>query len=230
MVRACRRAGRDAADVQLLLATKTVPPERIAVAVDSGLTLLGENRVQELQRKHPLLVGKPIQWHFIGHLQRNKVRHVINYATCIHSVDRLRLGRTLHNRLQREGKQMDILVQVNTSMETSKFGVAPGQAPELVEQLAQLDTLRIKGLMTIGRFSKVEAEIRQDFRRLRAVQAEIAQRNIPGVAMDHLSMGMSHDFELAIEEGATIIRVGTAVFGDREYPDSYYWDESTGSS
>lgn len=222
---ACAKAGRRPEEVRLLLATKTVPVDRIRAAVEAGGTLLGENRVQELQEKAPKLADSGAEWHFIGHLQTNKVRHVVRYAMCIHSVDRLRLGRRLHNRLTSENKRIDILVQVNTSYEKSKFGVAPEEALGLVEELAQLDALRIKGLMTIGKFGAGETETRRCFERLREIQQKVAARRLPGVEMDVLSMGMSGDLEWAVEEGATMVRVGTAVFGERMYPDSYYWNE-----
>lgn len=222
---ACQRAGRNPDEINLLLATKTVSPEKINEAIDAGATLIGENRVQELQQKYNEVNNDDAEWHFIGHLQRNKVRHVINYVTCIHSVDRLRLANTLHNRLTRDGKRMDVLIQVNTSYEESKFGISPEKALELIEQVAQLDTLQIKGLMTIGKFSPNPDDTRQCFRLLKSIQEQVIQRNIPGVKMDVLSMGMSGDLEVAIEEGATMIRVGTAIFGERMYPDSYYWNE-----
>lgn len=222
---ACAGAGRKSEDVKLLLATKTVPVARIKEAFEAGETLFGENRAQELQEKAPALTDDDAEWHFIGHLQTNKVRHVIRHATCIHSVDRLRLGRRLHNRLTREGKQMDILVQVNTTYEDSKFGVAPEGALELIEQLAEFDALHIKGLMTIGKFGADESTTRKCFQRLRDVREKVMEQNIPGVDMDVLSMGMSADLEWAVAEGSTLVRVGTAVFGERMYPDSYYWNE-----
>lgn len=227
--RACERAGRNPSEVKLLLATKTVSPDRIKRAVAAGVTLLGENRAQELRDKYDALTSSGVEWHFIGHLQRNKVNEVVKYVTCIHSVDRLRLGNRLHNRLTVLGKKMDILVQVNTSYEESKFGVAPEGAVQLVEQLAQLDTLRIKGLMTIGKFGVEPEKTRKYFRLLRSIRDEIAARDIPGVELNVLSMGMSGDLEIAIEEGSTLVRVGTAIFGERIYPDSYYWNEG-GSS
>lgn len=230
MVLACERAGRDPGQVQLLLATKTVTVDKLRLAMAAGETLFGENRVQELQQKAEAMAQEKPQWHFIGHLQTNKVRHVIRWATCIHSVDRLRLGQRLHNRLARENKRMDILIQVNTTGEASKFGVAVKDVHALVEQLAQLPALRIKGLMTIGKFGAGERETRGYFRRLKAIQEAIAARRLPGVDMDVLSMGMSGDFEVAIEEGATLVRVGTAVFGERMVPDSYYWNEAGRSS
>lgn len=224
---ACRRVNRDPEEVTLLLATKTVPSEKIQVAVDAGYTLLGENKVQELAEKHGGVKNEAAEWHFIGHLQTNKINNVIPYVTGIQSIDRLKLGKKLHNSLTRENRKLDILVQVNTSYEESKFGVAPENAVDLIEELAALDSLRIKGLMTIGKLSANEEETRECFRLLQSVKKQAVERNIPGVEMDVLSMGMSGDFETAVEEGATMVRVGTSIFGEREYPDSYYWNEQS---
>lgn len=224
---ACHHAGRDPKEVSLLLATKTVLAENINQAIGMGETLIGESKVQELIEKFPQINSDQAATHFIGHLQTNKVKKVLPYVTCIHSVDRIKLGRSLHRHLTNENKQLDILVQVNTSYEESKFGVAPEETLHLIEQLSELDTLRIKGLMTIGKFSADPDEARKCFRLLKSVQQEVQAQNYPGVEMDVLSMGMSGDLEIAIEEGATIIRVGTAIFGKRIYPDSYYWNEQT---
>ncbi|WP_018884416.1 YggS family pyridoxal phosphate-dependent enzyme [Paenibacillus massiliensis] len=224
---ACRTSGRQIEDVTLLLATKTVPLEKLQQAIRAGETLFGENKVQELRDKFPLMQQhEQLEWHFIGHLQTNKVKDVVKYVTLIHSVDRLKLGQALHHQLMKENKSMDILVQVNTSYEESKFGAAPETAVELVEQLSQFDTLNIKGLMTIGKFNATDEETRRCFRLLKNIQAQIKEKNMPKVNMDILSMGMSADFKVAIEEGATMIRVGTSVFGQRYLPDGYYWNEN----
>ncbi|MEK3787355.1 YggS family pyridoxal phosphate-dependent enzyme [Paenibacillus sp. FSL K6-1230] len=224
---ACRTSGRQMEDVTLLLATKTVPLEKLQQAIRAGETLFGENKVQELRDKFPLMQQhEQLEWHFIGHLQTNKVKDVVKYVTLIHSVDRLKLGQALHHQLMKENKSMDILVQVNTSYEESKFGAAPETAVELVEQLSQFDTLNIKGLMTIGKFNATDEETRDCFRLLKNIQAQIIEKNMPKVNMDILSMGMSADFKVAIEEGATMIRVGTSVFGQRYLPDGYYWNEN----
>ncbi|WP_025677215.1 YggS family pyridoxal phosphate-dependent enzyme [Paenibacillus massiliensis] len=224
---ACRTSGRQIEDVTLLLATKTVPLEKLQQAIRAGETLFGENKVQELRDKFPLMQQhEQLEWHFIGHLQTNKVKDVVKYVTLIHSVDRLKLGQALHHQLMKENKNMDILVQVNTSYEDSKFGAAPETAVELVEQLSQFDTLNIKGLMTIGKFNATDEETRRCFRLLKNIQAQIKEKNMPKVNMDILSMGMSADFKVAIEEGATMIRVGTSVFGQRYLPDGYYWNEN----
>lgn len=225
--RACEKVGRDSSEVTLMLATKTVSAEKINHAVDAGEKLLGENRVQELQQKHYLIDENKAQWHFIGHLQTNKINQVLPYVTCIQSVDRLKLARKLHNRLTKDEKKLDILVQVNTSYEESKFGVLPENTLEFIEQLIEFDTLQIKGLMTIGKLSSHSEETRKSFRLLKSIQEQVIEQGYldKGVEMDVLSMGMSGDLEAAIEEGATMVRVGTAIFGDREYPDSYYWNE-----
>ncbi|MBE3596234.1 MAG: YggS family pyridoxal phosphate-dependent enzyme [Hydrogenibacillus sp.] len=222
---ACARSGRRPETVKLLLATKTVPAERLRAAVDAGERLFGENKAQELREKQPALADAPVEWHFIGHLQTNKVKDVIPYVTMIHSVDRLSLAEALHKRLSRDGKAMDVLIQVNTSEEPSKFGVRPEEAPMLIEQVAAFPTLRIKGLMTIGKLSADPKDARRCFRLLREIRDRARDLRLPGVEMAELSMGMSGDLEIAIEEGATIVRVGTAVFGERKYPDSYYWRE-----
>lgn len=226
MEAACHAAGRNIEDVKLLLATKTVTLEKLKIAMQAGEVLFGENKAQELRGKFPLMEQyNKVEWHFIGHLQTNKVKDVVKYVTMIHSVDRLKLGQALHQQLQKENRTMDILVQINTSYEESKFGAPPEMALELVEQLAQFDTLNIKGLMTIGKLNATNDETRHCFRLLRSIQEQIIGRNFPRVEMDVLSMGMSGDFKVAIEEGATIIRVGTSVFGQRYLPDSYYWNE-----
>ncbi|RFA32025.1 YggS family pyridoxal phosphate enzyme [Virgibacillus dokdonensis] len=221
----CQAAGRDPNNVKLLLATKTVSEYKIKQALEAGETLIGENKVQELQEKYSLLQNETVKWHFIGHLQTNKVKQVLKFVTCIHSVDRLKLGRVLHRELTKENRKLDILVQVNTSYEESKFGVAPEDTLNLIKQLAELDTLNIKGLMTIGKLTTDDKETRECFRLLKSIQQQVIEQNDPRVEMDILSMGMSGDFSIAIEEGATLVRVGTAIFGEREYPDSYYWNE-----
>ncbi|MCY9532198.1 MULTISPECIES: YggS family pyridoxal phosphate-dependent enzyme [Paenibacillus] len=224
---ACQASGRKVEDVKLLLATKTVPLEKLQMAIQAGETLFGENKAQELRDKFPLMQqSNQVEWHFIGHLQTNKVKDVVKYVTLIHSVDRLKLGQALDHQLAKENKTMDILVQINTSYEESKFGASPETALELVEQLSQFDTLNVKGLMTIGKLNATNDETRHCFRLLKSIQTQVREKKFPRVEMDILSMGMSGDFKVAIEEGATIIRVGTSVFGQRYLPDSYYWNEN----
>lgn len=229
---ACEKSGRDYREVKLLLATKTVSAENIKIALETGETLIGENKVQELKEKLDGLKHMPHEKHFIGHLQSNKIKDILKCnVSCIQSLDRCDLAEKLHQRLIYEQKEMNVFIQVNTSAENSKFGVSPENTIELVKQVSQLESLRIKGLMTIGLFSSETEKVRQCFKLLKSLQMDVIQQNIPNVEMKELSMGMSNDLETAIEEGATIIRVGTAIFGQRMYPDSYYWNEhETGQS
>ncbi|HAS46873.1 MAG TPA: YggS family pyridoxal phosphate-dependent enzyme [Microscillaceae bacterium] len=224
---ACKKANRDADEVKLLLATKTVDIERIKFALGQGENLVGENKAQELKQKGNTLQTLQANVHFIGHLQTNKIKEVIKWANCIESIDRFSLAEKLHNRLAFEQKTMDVFIQVNTSYEASKFGAAPEHTLELIQQVAQFNTMNIKGLMTIGLFSEAPEKVRKCFQLLKNLQQQAMNLNLPNVDLRELSMGMSGDLEIAIEEGATIVRVGTAIFGERVYPDSYYWDEGT---
>lgn len=225
---AAEKANRDPASIKLLLATKTVLPENIKTALLTGETLIGENKVQELKEKFEALKDIPHEKHFIGHLQTNKIKDILKYnVSCIQSIDRLELAEKLQQRLQFEKKKIDVLVQVNTSAEASKFGVAPAATMALTKAIAAFDNISIKGLMTIGLFSAETQKVRQCFQLLKHIQQQIIAENIPGVKMQELSMGMSGDMATAIEEGATIIRVGTAIFGQRIYTDSYYWNEQS---
>lgn len=223
--KACRQVNRNPAEVQLLLATKTVDSKRINLALQQGESLIGENKVQELKQKCIAIKNLDPKVHFIGHLQSNKVKEVIKWASCIESIDRLSIAEKLHQRLTFEKKEIEVYIQVNTSSEDSKFGISPEETIKLVRQVSLLNTLHIKGLMTIGLLSSESNEIRKCFKLLKQLQEQILSLNIPNVEMKELSMGMSSDLEIAIEEGATIVRVGTAIFGERIYPDSYYWNE-----
>lgn len=224
---ACARVGRKPEEVKLLLATKTVTPERIKIAFKAGNTLIAENKIQELKEKYEALKDVPHTNHFIGHLQTNKIKEILRYEiSCVESVDRIDLAQKLHNRLASEGKELNIFIQVNTSNEESKFGADPAEVLDLVKQVTQLPTLHIKGLMTIGLFSAETEKVRACFKLLKHLQQEIIALGLPNVDPQELSMGMSGDLETAIEEGATIVRVGTAIFGQRIYPDSYYWNEN----
>lgn len=224
---ACQNTGRNPAEVRLLLATKTVSAERIKIALMAGHTLIGENKVQEIKEKYNSLKDIPHESHFIGHLQTNKIKEILKYnVSCIQSVDRLDMAKKLNERLLFENKTIDVLIQVNTSDEESKFGVAPSDLVPLVMEMAELDRINIKGLMTIGLFSTDQVKVRACFQMLRRLKEKVEELQIPRVEMKELSMGMSGDLEIAIEEGATIIRVGTAIFGTRIYPDSYYWNEN----
>lgn len=222
---ACRSAGRAPEEVRLLLATKTVEPARIRVAIEDGETLIAENRVQEVRPKFEALADLEYERHFIGHLQSNKIGALLPYVTCLHSLDRMSLARKLQRRLERDDRTLDVLLQANTSGEDSKFGLHPNDLPEFAAEVSRLDRLRIKGLMTIGLFTDDPEIARPSLSRLRELRGRVRQMNLESVEMNQLSMGMSGDFETAIEEGATIVRIGTAVFGSRDTPDSAYWPE-----
>ena len=224
---ACLKSNRNPAEVRLLLATKTVSAENIKIAIEAGQTLIAENKVQEVKEKYEALKPVPHQSHFIGHLQSNKIKDLLKCEiSCIQSLDRFDLAQKLHQRLLFENKTMEVLIQVNTSNEESKFGIHPDQAIELIQQVSELETLKIKGLMTIGLFSAETEKVRKCFQLLKKIQQEAIALQIPNVDMKELSMGMSGDLETAIEEGSTIVRVGTAIFGQRVHPDSYYWNEN----
>ena len=225
--RVCQDCGRDANEVKLLLATKTVPADRIIEALRAGQTLIAENKVQEIKEKYEELQSVPHTSHFIGHLQSNKIKDILKYnITCIQSLDRLDVAEKLQQRLEYENRKIEVLIQVNTSGEQSKFGTHPDQAVDLVREVAQFKNIEIKGLMTIGLFSAETEKVRPCFQLLKSIQQEVLTQNIANVSMKELSMGMSGDLETAIQEGATIVRVGTAIFGQRIYADSYYWDET----
>lgn len=211
-------AGREPGEVRLLLATKTVDPERIRVAIEAGADLVGENRVQEVRPKYEALDDLDYERHFIGHLQSNKVNALVPYVSCIESLDRLSLADRLQKRLEREGETMEVLIQVNTSGEGSKFGIEPDAAVGFVREVAQRDALRVRGLMTIGLFTEDPDVARPSLAALRETADRVREEGIDGVEMAELSMGMSGDLEVAIAEGATIVRVGSAVFGERPAP------------
>jgi pyridoxal phosphate enzyme (YggS family) len=208
---AARRAGRDPDGVRLVAVTKTVPPERIREAVAAGLTVFGENRVQEARDKIPALPPE-LTWHMVGALQRNKARLAARLFGMIESVDRMSLARTLSDAA---GAPLPVLVQVNIGREPQKAGVHPDGLPELLRQLAGLDGIAVRGLMAIPPWEDDPEASRPHFRALRELAAAMRRLEIAGVALDELSMGMTSDYEVAIEEGATLVRVGTAIFGPR---------------
>lgn len=217
---ACRRCGRDPATVRLLPVSKTVPAERLRAAYDGGVGLLGENRVQEAWEKWQALQDLPLRWAIIGHLQTNKARHVARFAAEFHALDRLAVAEALDRRLQREGRGLDVFIQINTSNEAQKYGIAPDAAEGFLKGLSAYGALKPRGLMTLALFSQDQAAVRQCFVRLRETRDRLQQHD-PAIA--ELSMGMSGDFELAIDEGATTVRIGQAIFGARNTPDSAYW-------
>jgi PLP dependent protein len=212
---AAARAGRDPAGITLVAVSKTVEPDRLREAHAAGVRCFGENRAQELLPKHDALADLPLEWHFIGHLQTNKARAVMQVARRIHSVDRLELAERM-SRLAAPDSPQRILVQVNTSGETSKSGIAPDRLSGLLDAIATLPGLLVEGLMTIGPLTDDPTRVRAAFRLLRAARDRERAAGRPGAALADLSMGMSGDFEMAIEEGATLLRVGSALFGARD--------------
>lgn len=211
---AAQRAGRCVDDVTLIVVSKTWPASVVQEAVDAGAVHLGENRIQEAQEKVHQVTGD-VSWHLIGHLQRNKVKVVLPIFDLIHAVDSVRLAKEIGKQAITNGQMVRVLVQVNTSGEASKFGIEPDVAVDFVGEIAGLEGLRVEGLMTIGAFLPNPNDVRPNFVALRDVRDRIIDAQISGVSMDTLSMGMTNDFEVAIEEGATMVRVGTAIFGSR---------------
>ena len=215
---AARRAGRNPEKISLMAVTKTVPPERIREAYNAGIRIFGENRVRDFADKSELLRDlADAEWHMIGHLQTNKTAKAAEFFAAVDSVDSLRLAHKLNDSAQLFGKKMAVLIEVNVGGEAAKSGVAP-ESQELEDLLAAapgLGRLDIRGLMTIPPFTEDPQQARPYFKKLRDLQNQIAARRLPAVRMDVLSMGMSHDFEVAIEEGSTCVRVGTAIFGER---------------
>ena len=211
---AAKRAGRDPSSVRLVTVTKTVAPERIREAVAAGAAILGENRVQEAKEKIEAL-GAIASWHLIGRLQTNKAKYAVRLFDLIHSVDTIGLARELDKQAAKTGKVQDVLVEVSIAGEASKAGMAVREAPALVRGVASLRHVRVRGLMTMPPYSEDPDDSRPFFSVLRELAEAIAKENIPGVSMQELSMGMSGDFEVAVEEGATLVRVGTAIFGER---------------
>jgi pyridoxal phosphate enzyme (YggS family) len=214
MEAAARRAGRDPGRVKLVAVSKTVDAARIRQAIEAGVNLLGENYVQEAQKKVEEL-GRRAGWHFIGHLQSNKARVAVRLFDWVHSVDSLRLAEELSRAAQQQSRPLPVLLQVNLGREATKFGAQEDEVIRLLGQMASLPGISVKGLMTMPPYFENPEESRPAFRALRGLQESISGRGIPGVLMEELSMGMSNDFEVAVEEGATLVRVGTAIFGPR---------------
>lgn len=211
---ACGRVGRARDEVTLIAVSKTKPVSLLREAYDAGARDFGENRVQELLDKIPELPSD-IRWHMIGHLQRNKVKYIVDKVAMIHSVDSVRLAEEISREAVKKGVFVDILIEVNVAGEESKFGAAVWEVPKMVEEIAGMPSVRIRGLMTIAPYTEDPEENRQFFRDLRKLSVDIEHKNIDNVDMSVLSMGMTGDYSVAIEEGATCVRVGTGIFGER---------------
>lgn len=212
---AASSSGRDPKSVKLVAVSKTVPLDPIRAGIRAGVTDLGENYVQEAREKIEALAGEDVSWHFIGHLQSNKAKYAVKLFDLIHSVDSLKVAKELDRRARAIGKIQPILIQVNISGEETKSGIGAEQTLELLRQVSQLENLAIQGLMTMPPYFNAPDRVRPYFRALRSLQQLVIAEAIPNIDMTELSMGMTGDFETAIEEGATLVRIGTAIFGER---------------
>ena len=215
IAKAAERSGHDPHSICLVAVSKTKPASLILEAIDAGVTDIGENRVQEAQSKWNQ-IDRSVRWHLVGHLQRNKVKQALAIFDLIHSVDSLRLLAEIDRRSAQLNQRTDVLIQVNTSGEPSKYGVEPDQTLDLIESGLDYEHVRINGLMTIGAFLPDPEAVRPSFVLLQQLREKIVGQQFPGIDMEYLSMGMTNDFEVAIEEGANLVRVGTAIFGARE--------------
>jgi len=212
IAQAARRVGRAPTSVKLMAVTKTVPVERIQEAIIAGVDVLGESYVQEARDKIAL-IGHPRPWHLVGHLQTNKAKYAVRIFDMIHSLDRMEVALALHQRCLKEMKTVDVLIEVNVSGEQSKWGVPPTELLSLITDVAALATIHVRGLMTVAPWSEDPEDARPFFKQLRVLSEEIEHRKVAGVRMEELSMGMSDDYEVAVEEGATIVRIGRAILG-----------------
>ncbi len=211
---ACRRAGRDRKDVTLIAVSKTKPVSDIRQAMDCGMRVFGENKVQEIRDKTQEIT-EDVDFHMIGHLQANKVKYLPGKVVMIHSVDNIKLAQEIEKQFAKNDMTIDVLIEVNMAGEDSKFGLAPSEAPAFTKEISALPHLNIRGLMTIAPYTDDPESNRVYFKGLRELKDEINAMDIPGVKMDTLSMGMTGDYQVAIEEGATFVRVGTGIFGER---------------
>ena len=214
--KSCEAGNRKCDEVTLIAVSKTKPVETIQEAYDLGVRIFGENKVQELAEKFEVL-PRDIEWHMIGHLQRNKVKYIIDKVKCIHSVESLRLAETIEKEAKKHERIIDVLVEVNVAGEDSKFGLSPEETPSFIEEISKFTHLRVQGLMTIAPFVDDPEENRPVFKALKKLSVDIAAKNIDNVNMNVLSMGMTNDYQVAIEEGATMVRVGTGIFSERNY-------------
>ena len=216
VLKACERAGRNVDDVTLIAVSKTKPLEDLREAYEAGARDFGENKVQELVDKIPEMPND-VRWHMIGHLQRNKVKYIVDKVYMIHGVDSLRLAEEISKEAVKHDVVVKILMEVNVAEEESKFGITVADAPELAEEIAKLPGVSLQGLMTIAPYVANPEENREIFAKLRQLAVDISRKNIDNISMNVLSMGMTGDYQVAIEEGATYVRVGTGIFGERNY-------------
>lgn len=208
---ACRRVGRQESEVGLVAVSKGIDAGLMKDAIAAGLSVFGENRVQDFMKKYDA-IGKQVEWHFIGHLQRNKAKYLTGKVSMIHSLDSLTLAATLNRLSEIQGYPWQVLIQINISGEATKYGIAPSELPDFLDELREMKGIKVCGLMTIAPYCEDPEEVRPVFRRLRELKEDLMQER-PWLELRHLSMGMSNDFEVAVEEGATLVRIGSALFG-----------------
>jgi pyridoxal phosphate enzyme (YggS family) len=216
ILKACEKANRKFEEVTLIAVTKTKPVEDMIEAINYGIINVGENKVQEIRDKYEIINNK-CNWHMIGHLQTNKVKYIVDKVSYIHSVDSLKLAQTISNEAVKKSSTINILIQVNVSNEESKFGIICNEVENLIRDISKLSNIKVKGLMTVAPYVVNPEKNRLVFRKLREIYVDIKQKNIDNVNMDILSMGMTNDYIVAIEEGSTMVRIGTGIFGKRNY-------------
>jgi pyridoxal phosphate enzyme (YggS family) len=214
--KACESCNRDADSVRLVAVSKTIAAGTVKEAIEAGVTVLGENYIQEAREKFNTLVQYPVSWHFIGHLQSNKAKYAVRLFDLIHSVDSFKLARELDKQAKKLDKIQRILVQVNIGAEDTKSGISADEAPGLISEISRLENLSIRGLMTMPPYFYQPEKVKPFFAALRELRDRIKAQALPNVSLEELSMGMTGDFEVAIEEGATLVRIGTAIFGERK--------------
>ncbi len=213
---ACQRSNRDRKEVTLIAVSKTKPIELIKEAIAAHMTDFGENKVQELCTKMEQ-IQEPVRWHMIGHLQRNKVKSIVGQVACIHSVDSVSLAEQISQEAKKKQVQCDILVEINIAKEATKFGILPEETENFLRKISVFPNIRVRGFMTVAPFTESAEENRIYFRQMKQLAVDISAKNIDNMTIDMLSMGMTGDYEVAVEEGATHIRVGTGIFGERNY-------------
>ena len=216
IVRACEKAGRDPAEVTLIAVSKTKPVSMLKEAYDEGVRCFGENKVQEIQEKFGLMPSD-VKWHMIGHLQRNKVRYLMDKACLIHSVDSVRLAQEISKEAEKAGIVMPVLIEVNVAQEETKYGISVAEVLPLLMEIKDLPGISVQGLMTIAPYVDDPEDNRQIFRALKKLSVDSRDKNVNNINMNILSMGMTGDYTVAVEEGATMVRVGTGIFGERDY-------------
>lgn len=213
---ACKRAGRERDEVKLIAVSKTQPVEAIREAIEYGINSFGENRVQELREKTEIIKDN-LDWHLIGHLQTNKVKFVVGKVSLIHSLENIRLAEAIDKEAKKHNVIVDVLVEVNIAKEDTKFGVNPEEVESFIREVLIFKNINIRGLMTVAPYTDISEENRKYFKKLKKIMVDLNSKNIHNVNMNVLSMGMTGDYEIAIEEGATLVRVGTGIFGSRDY-------------